>query len=143
MRKRFDRSELRDIYDRTRGKCHICCKKLAFRNYGISGAIGAWHVEHSIPVAKGGTNHRNNLYAAHIRCNIEKATVTARTARRWNGRNKVPLNRATYEKEKTDNTILGGALGIGIGVLLGGPPGALLVGLLGATLGSEVDPDAP
>jgi hypothetical protein len=50
----FNEAELNQIYDRTTGRCHICHKKLAFRNYGAVGVRAAWEVEHSIPQAKGG-----------------------------------------------------------------------------------------
>ena len=50
------------IYDKTHGCCHLCHKKLAFINYGIYGAKGAWHIEHSKAKANGGTDHLNNLY---------------------------------------------------------------------------------
>jgi hypothetical protein len=53
---------LNDIYDRTTGRCHLCGKRLAFHNYGCHGTRGAWHIEHSVPRANGGTDHVNNLY---------------------------------------------------------------------------------
>lgn len=43
----YSRSQLRRIYDRTSGYCHLCHKKLAFTNYGRYGAKGVWEVEHS------------------------------------------------------------------------------------------------
>jgi len=50
-----------------------------------------------------GTDHGNNLYAAHIRCNREKGTVAPRTARRWYGRTRAPHLglRANGESTKT------------------------------------------
>ncbi len=59
---RFNEQQLNFIYDRTHGCCHICHRKLSFKNYGIHGSRGGWHVEHSIPKAKDGTDHLNNLY---------------------------------------------------------------------------------
>lgn len=35
-----DLIRLRKIYDKTDGYCHICHKKLAFSNHGITGAKG-------------------------------------------------------------------------------------------------------
>src|SRR5207249_7028843 len=78
--------DLNAIYDRTSGYCHICHRKLAFYNYGIVDAKGAWEVEHSRPRALGGTHHGNNKYAACIPCNREKGhRFSTRTMRARNG----------------------------------------------------------
>lgn len=66
--------ELKDIYDRTSGYCHLCHRKMSLSNYGRPGARGAWEIEHSRPRVKGGTDHGNNLYGAHIKCNRAKGT---------------------------------------------------------------------
>lgn len=132
----------RGIFDRTRGKCHICHKQLAFKNHGVFGARGAWHVEHSIAVANGGTNHGNNLFAACITCNIEKCTVTSRTARSWAGTRRAPLPAHRYEEAKSSAALSGAFVFAGIGGLFGGPPGAVVGGLVGLVLGYESNPDA-
>lgn len=93
----YSKEQLRSIFDRTAGECHICHKKVAFKNYGEFGEHGAWEVEHSKPRAKGGTDHRNNLYAAHIKCNREKGTVTTQTARSWHDQTRAPLSREERE----------------------------------------------
>ena len=134
--------ELRNgIFDRTRGKCHICHRRLAFKNYGVFGARGAWHVEHSIALANGGTNHGNNLFAACIPCNIEKCTWTSRTARAWNGQHRAPLSVEKHEAAKTGNSVAGAAFSAGVGAILGGPPGAFIGGILGLAFGYEANPD--
>src|SRR6266481_309133 len=69
----YMREQLRRIYDKTNGSCHLCGKKLAFTNYGEVGARAAWEVEHSIPLANGGTHHGNNLFASCVPCNRSKA----------------------------------------------------------------------
>jgi len=79
----YDNETLNCIYEKTEGHCHICGKKLSFSNYHRLGRTGAWEVDHSVPVAKGGTDHLNNLFPACIACNREKGTVTSRTARNW------------------------------------------------------------
>ena len=89
----FNDEALSRIFDRTDGRCHICGKTLCFQNYGASGRRGAWEVEHSMPRARGGTDHANNLFAACIPCNRAKGTVTTRTARRWNDRTAAPFSR--------------------------------------------------
>lgn len=45
-----------------KGKCFYCCRKLG-KDY---------HVDHFIPLAKGGTNDRSNLRLAHPQCNLSK-----------------------------------------------------------------------
>ena len=71
---KFTDKKLNAIYDRSRGYCHICGKKLAFINYGNFGKRGAWEVDHSKPRVKGGTDHPNNLYPACISCNRSKGS---------------------------------------------------------------------
>lgn len=137
---RTSEQRLNDIYDRTTGYCHICSKKLAFSNYGRPGRKGAWEIEHSNARDRGGTNHLNNLYAACIKCNREKGTVTTRTARAWHGRKKAPLSRGKRKAARTGNAILGSVVG---GVLgsVAGPWGAAAGLAIGARLGYKANPD--
>jgi hypothetical protein len=136
----YTSEQLNRIYDRTSGYCHICCKKLSFKNYGRYGERGAWHVEHSRPRARGGTDHGNNLYAACIDCNLEKSTVSTRAARSWHGRRKAPLSRNRRIEAKRSATVAGGILGAVVGAL-GGPWCAIAGALIGAKLGHEADPN--
>lgn len=129
------------IYRRTDGRCHLCGKKLAFTNYGVLGARGAWEIEHSGARANGGTDHGNNLYAACIGCNRAKGSLTSRTARAWNGRTRAPLSTDRKRQVRRKNTILGGGIGALIGGAMFGPAGALLIGGAGAIVGNELDPD--
>ncbi len=69
--------ELNYIYDKTGGYCNWCEKKIAFRNYGRVGERGAWEVDHSNPLALGGTDYLRNLVPACIPCNRSKG------ANRW------------------------------------------------------------
>ena len=140
-RRRFNDDELELIFDRTRGKCHVCHVRLSYRNYGRRGTRGGWHVDHSVPLAKGGTNHRNNLYAACISCNCDKSTITSRAARARNGTKRAPMNAQRHAAARADNVLGGGAIGAGIGALIGGPPGAFIGGLIGAAFGEGTDPD--
>jgi len=133
----FDKATLRKIYDRTTGKCHLCGKKLAFSNYGEHGARGAWEVEHSIPRAKGGSDHGNNLYAAHITCNRSKQDISTRTARAYHGRTRAPLSVAKRKEAKTGNTVVGAGIGAVVGGVIAGPPGAWIGGGIGALLGNS------
>lgn len=66
---------LRQIYDKNAGYCWYCGKKLAWRNYGVAGARGAWEVDHGRPRSRGGTEHLNNLHPACIPCNRAKSNT--------------------------------------------------------------------
>src|SRR5438094_2883758 len=118
----YDAATLRTIYDRTNGRCHLCGKKLSFVNYGRPGRKAPWHVEHSVALARGGTDHLNNLFPACIDCNLDKGTASSRAARGWYGRKRAPLSKAQKESVRKSNAGLGGVIGGLIGVLLGGPP---------------------
>ena len=69
----FDIETLERILAKTDGKCRFCGKKLSPSNYGRRGRHGAWAVDHSVPVASGGTDHLNNLFASCYYCNENKA----------------------------------------------------------------------
>src|SRR5262245_38060038 len=101
----FTDEHLNSIYDRTDGKCHLCWKRLAFINYGISGAKGAWHVEHSVPKARGGTNRLSNLYAGCVPCNLTKGVKSTRSIRARHGRRRAPLSRRRRDAVRTRNVI--------------------------------------
>jgi len=132
---------LREIYDRASGYCHICHKKLAFTNYGASGARGAWEIEHSKPRAKGGTDHLNNLYPACISCNRSKGTKSNRIVRSQNGVQRAPLSRERREKAKLENALGVGALCAIVGGFLGGPIGVAIGSAIGAKAGYDKNPD--
>ena len=136
----FTNEELRSIYDRTTGYCHLCRKKLAFRNYGTCGARQAWEVEHSNAQANGGTHRRNNLYAACIPCNRSKSRRSTRSARAENGYTTAPLSKAARKAEKRWNQLGGAAAGALAGLRFG-PIGALIGAAVGAAIGNSVKPD--
>lgn len=137
---RYSKADLRAIYDRTSGKCHICGKQLALTNYGLFGEKGAWEVEHSHGRARGGTDRLNNLYSAHISCNRSKGAVTTRTARAWEGRTRAPLSREKRNAAKRGNALAGGVLGAIVGSVFG-PVGTWVGGAAGAYLGHKQNPD--
>jgi 5-methylcytosine-specific restriction endonuclease McrA len=138
---RFSDDDLNEIYDRTSGYCHLCHRKLAFSNYGILGARGAWEVEHSNPQARGGTHMRRNLYAACIPCNRSKSCRSTKSVRCANGVRKAPLcvQRRKIAKEK--QALAGGLAGATIGAALFGPLGAAAGFLIGASGASRQNPD--
>jgi 5-methylcytosine-specific restriction endonuclease McrA len=133
--------QLDRIYERTSGYCHLCHKKLARTNYGRHGSKGAWEVEHSIPKSKGGTDHMNNLFAAHISCNREKQAVTTKTARVWNGKTRAPLGVKMRKQAKTENGLLGAVGGGLAGLVIGGPIGGMIGALAGGHLAAAQNPD--
>jgi 5-methylcytosine-specific restriction endonuclease McrA len=135
----YSKDSLSKIYFKTDGYCHICHRKLTFSNHGAQGNKGAWHVEHSVPKAKGGTNHLNNLYPACIKCNIEKGTVHTKTARSWSGNTRAPYSAKTKKKIRNNNTATGAIIGGTIGMLLG-PGGAMLGAAIGGAIGNSNSP---
>ena len=74
----YSDDELNYIYDKNKGYCWHCDKKLSFRNYGIVGARGAWEVDHSVPLSRGGTDYLQNLVPACITCNRGKQDLKTR-----------------------------------------------------------------
>lgn len=140
----YSNTDLRTIYDRTSGKCHVCGKQLALTNYGLFGHKGAWEVEHSNARVRGGTDRLNNLYAACISCNRSKGAVTTRAARAREGRTRAPLSREKRKAAKRENAVLGGTVAILAAAALGGTGvGLLVIGGIGALGGYNVNPDKP
>jgi hypothetical protein len=137
----FNEEKLNQIYERTSGYCHICHKKLAFKNYGKVGARAAWEVEHSNPQVIGGSNRLSNLYPACIGCNRSKGASSTPSARAKNGKTRAPLSLYKRKKEKAGNGVAGGVLGAMVGGAMAGPVGAFLGACVGATFGHRQNPD--
>jgi 5-methylcytosine-specific restriction endonuclease McrA len=74
----WDDDTINDVYDKNEGYCWHCGKRLAFTNYGYAGAKGAWEIDHSVPLAQGGTNRFSNLVPACIPCNRSKQDLSSR-----------------------------------------------------------------
>lgn len=128
-----DETRRRCIFARTQGRCHICRGRLTFANYAMHGRRGAWEIEHSRPRSRGGTDHGNNLYAAHIDCNRTKGVRSTRSARGEHGFAAAPRSAEATERDAQSLGILGGLIGA---VIV--PPHLRLVGLIaGAVLGYE------
>lgn len=136
----FTNEDLRYIYDRTSGKCHLCHTKRAFTNYGRFGKRGSWEVEHSNAQANGGTHRLNNLYVACIPCNRSKGAKSTRSTRTGNGYTKAPLSRAARANAKSENALGAGAVGALVGARFG-IPGLLIGAVVGAILGYDTNPD--
>ncbi len=72
----WDDQTIHYVYDKTGGYCRYCEKKIARINYGNPYGRATWEIDHSIPLSRGGTDHRNNLFPACVPCNREKGTMT-------------------------------------------------------------------
>lgn len=133
----YSSEKLSAIYDRTDGHCHLCSKRLAFKNYANSSdARGAWEVEHSKAKSKGGTDRLCNLYPACITCNRSKGANSTKSARAKYGRTSAPLSAAKKKAKRASNAAAGGIVG-GLAGLLGGPFGVLLGAGIGAAIGHD------
>ncbi|MBZ4419051.1 HNH endonuclease signature motif containing protein [Myxococcus sp. RHSTA-1-4] len=110
--KTYTDEELRRVFDSTNGRCHITHKNLSFRNYGKLDVPGGWEVDHSRPLARGGTNHFNNLRPICVRVNRQKQDRSARAMRAEYGKSGPPRSRAQEEKSEdgwnTFFAVLGG-----------------------------------
>ncbi len=133
----FTGAELRFIYNKTDGHCHICHCRVSINNYGYGSGRGAWEVEHSRPRSKGGTNHRNNLLPACVPCNRDKSNFTTRTARGWKGTTRAPFSKEKKATMRSENTTVCGVLG-GLLGLAGGPVGSALGAGIGAAIGRSL-----
>ncbi|MBI1944699.1 MAG: HNH endonuclease [Deltaproteobacteria bacterium] len=138
----YSDDELRAIYRKTDGKCHLCWRVIRYALYGAYAERHGWEVDHSNPRAKGGTNRRSNLVAACCSCNRTKRASSTRGARKRNGvSTRRPKSRNEKRATRRKNKAIGGTLGAAIGGAAFGPVGALLCGLVGAAIGNDVNPE--
>ena len=134
---RFDEKTVAAIFERSRGRCHLCGKKVVRVNYGARDRYGAWEVDHSIPVSRGATDHLNNLYPAHVRCNRRKQARSSSSVRRGYGRTRAPMSAAADLRARLKQAAGGAVAAAIVGVRFGGPAG-LLFGLIGGIVGYAV-----
>jgi len=71
-----DVEDLTLVFEKTDGYCRYCGKQLAWGNYGQPGRRGAWVIDHSVPLSRGGTDQLRNLWPTCIKCNLEKGALT-------------------------------------------------------------------
>lgn len=129
---------LNKIYDKTCGKCHLCHKKLAFKNYASHGNKGSWEIEHSKPKSKGGTDHINNLYPACISCNREKSNGSNYVTRSKNGKTKAPFSEKKKQAMRKKTSMKYGVTGfIATALLTTNPLILTAVTLTGAAIGKS------
>lgn len=53
------------IWNRDQGTCHIC---------GLAADPDDWHLEHKVPLSRGGRHSADNVAVAHPTCNLKKGT---------------------------------------------------------------------
>jgi 5-methylcytosine-specific restriction endonuclease McrA len=134
----YDRDQLDRIFHSTAGRCHLCHRLLARKNYGASDARGAWEVDHSVAKARGGSDHGNNLKPAHIACNRSKQEADNRAIRRTHGHTRSPLSTKAVRAKRTRNAVIGGTSLALIGGAAFGPLGFIAGVVVGGIVGHDV-----
>jgi len=76
----YTKDQLRDIWHKTHGKCHLCGKVHLLSGYPLE-----WEVDHSKPRAKGGNDWLGNYLVACVSCNRSKQACDNRAIRAQNG----------------------------------------------------------
>jgi 5-methylcytosine-specific restriction endonuclease McrA len=138
----YDIERRREIFKKTKGRCHVCSGRLIFKNYGMLGARGSWEVDHGTPQAEGGTEHLNNLYPAHITCNRSKQDRPSRSARMEHGRTRAPLSAAAEERARVKQAVAGALTAGLVGARFAGPVG-FWIGLIGGGIAAyALDPES-
>jgi hypothetical protein len=129
---KYDEATRRAVFEKSSGCCHLCGERMAYSNYGNHGARGAWEIDHSVPLALGGTDHLNNLYATHTICNRSKQAGSSASVRRENGLRRPPMSAAAMKELKMGDAWVG-ALAFGmLGARFFGPAGLLIGAAIGA-----------
>lgn len=136
---RFDEETRRAVFEKSNRLCHLCWEPIAYANYGNHGARGAWEIDHSNPKAKGGTDHLNNLYAAHTVCNRAKQARSSASVRRENGHSRSPMSAEAMQELKEGDAWAGAIAGGMLGARFGGFPGLLIGAAIGAIGAYAVD----
>ena len=60
-----------EILNRDNWVCHICSLPIGQSHIWPDGRMGS--MDHVVPVSRGGPHTRDNLKAAHLKCNIQKS----------------------------------------------------------------------
>lgn len=55
-----------EVYERDQGRCHICGKKVDPQK---------WHLDHLVPLSKGGEHSMRNVAVAHPQCNLSRGAT--------------------------------------------------------------------
>lgn len=140
MSHRYDREELRRVFDRSSGRCHLCHGDLVFSAYGDTGHRAGWEVDHSKARRRGGSDRLQNLLPAHVACNRAKGAASSRSFRRTKGKRFAPLSVEARKRSRARNAACSAAAGWGL-ASLACPQLRLLALVVGADVGHGVDPD--
>jgi 5-methylcytosine-specific restriction endonuclease McrA len=65
------------VLERYGSSCHICNKKIdlsAKRSAGAFGWHNSLHIDHVVPISKGGEDTLNNVRPSHAICNLKKSS---------------------------------------------------------------------
>jgi len=82
-RNHIDDKTVQLVFAKTRGRCFYCWTVLPEDTLILDGqgkAVSShrnWHVEHVVPVSRGGTDRIENLLPSCKECNMAKRTMTA------------------------------------------------------------------
>lgn len=137
---KYTREQLKGILARTNDRCHLCYQLLHLKNYGCESCLG-WHVDHSHPKARGGTDHLNNLMPACASCNIKKGIRSARSVRASSGRTRPPLSARGQGRERTQQGVFGCLVFVLAALIAGRRSAAPVAGFVGMLLGTALDPE--
>lgn len=72
----YTADDITEIFKLQKGKCANCRKSIS----------GKYHIDHKIPVAKGGSNHRHNIELLCPSCNLKKSAKWPHEFAQENGR---------------------------------------------------------
>lgn len=68
----INNKKLKEIFDRTTGRCHFCGDEVIFEKYGlknVNDSAGVWEADHITQRAKGGIKDAINCLPACWKCN--------------------------------------------------------------------------
>lgn len=130
---------IKKSFAKTDGHCHLCHKKLTFNNYGKRNFKGAWHLDHSVPKSKGGSDHLNNILPACINCNEYKSDQATNIIRKKNGVSRAPYSKKKKNSIKSTNTTTGAIIGGVVGSIFG-PIGTAIGAGIGGAIGNSSSP---
>ena len=110
----YTKEQLRDIWRRTDGKCHLCGARHLLSDY-----TRTWEVDHSNPRAKGGGDWLSNYLVACIGCNRSKQASDNRAIRSQYGLpGKPPSAEEVQSRRRQARTWKG--VGIAAAIVFGG-----------------------
>jgi len=139
---KYTRDELKQIFEKTAGRCHLSWQPLDFDAYGDPDAEGGWEVDHSRARNKGGSDYFRNLLPAAISLNRSKQDRDNRTIRKKYGHTRKPMSNKEREDARGGNAVAGGLLGLlGVALLTASPVGWIVGAVIGSTVGYAVEPE--